>query len=402
MSLFELKLLWKKPVFRFKLLLVVLLVGGLWWQFIFKDDHSKESELYTVELDAQISESEKLSLREHYGEDDEQAYLYEQRLNASLKAYDSLIKEDYQTYVEARHRVVDIFLSHMYEQFQLRGGYRFDWAKSFTATEEDNQEFGLKWYRYQEHAFSQLIDQEGLTEDQALFTTSITMLTELFSVFRSWTFIGRYTWHITLLVTLLVSSHLSLSEKRHQSFLEVLPQYKSREAVKTAIGHGTLVTIFEISMFLVVTFIYGMLNEFGDISATTVTFWSGTWNKDYRIIPVFGVLTLCLLILWFFNLLITGLITLFNVLFKEELITMIIISLAILFLPIVNVLGVEGSWMQYNPFSYVEIGNLVWGVQEHFFTEGAFSFREFGISMSIALVSVYLLSYVVISVIEKV
>ncbi len=58
MSLFELKLLWKKPVFRFKLLLVVLLVGGLWWQFIFKVDHSKESELYTVELDAQISESE--------------------------------------------------------------------------------------------------------------------------------------------------------------------------------------------------------------------------------------------------------------------------------------------------------------------------------------------------------
>lgn len=384
MSGFEWKLLWRQRLFRFKLLTIVMLTCGLF--FVMIEDLS-ERELAIIESN-QLSQDYYLAsanqMMQTYGENNKDVQMMIQLASLAEDQSQALQRKDYRAFVQKRYKFL---------QAHQQAIEELNWAQSnvldnfaFEAATTDKVEaLGLELYQATAHSLEQLLAQDTISQPEALGKHTTMMVRSLF-LGESPQFINF--WLAVFLVTLFLVSQTCLERrKNHQSFTEIIPQSKAVHTIATTVSNAVVVTIFQILLLILVLISYTFVYSFGHLSVTIRRFGSSGFMS------LIVVIALCLAMLWGLNMLITALTALFNQLFNNQVLTLFVVVLFICFIPMVNTLEVDASWFQYNPFSYVEIGHVVWGVQHYFFTEGSFSLKEFWWSIVFTVTAIYGMLY---------
>lgn len=218
--------------------------------------------------------------------------------------------------------------------------------------------------------------------------------TALFSVFKGWRDYTQYFWYILFLTTVLLTSHLGLPDKKHRSYLEILPRSEGLHSLKTVFGSGLMVSGFQIALLTIAFVGHGLVYDFGDLTIETLIF-SGESSSDFRPILAIYALLMCLGILVIINLLITALMSLFNQLFKNRALSIALLVVCICSIPLIRQLELSYNWLRYNPFAYLEVGKIVWGVQSYYYIDIDFTMVSLLVSSSVSLVILYVCNYLI-------
>lgn len=393
MSRFELKLLWKQRDFRLVLLLMIFLISGLMYALFNQSQAGYEVARNISEERHHFWLSIAEEIKVYTGGDN--SFLYEEELNLAENANEmslALENEDYQRYVELNREFSERYIN-LFKEDGLINVNEFTTFDNEIPDQGASDEMGYIHKHLEQHFFNQQASQ-STTKNQALENDVMSRFTALFSVFKGWRDYTQYFWYILFLTTVLLTSHLGLLDKKHRSYLEILPRSEGLHSLKTVFGSGLMVSGFQIALLTIAFVGHGLVYDFGDLTIETLIF-SGESSSDFRPILAIYALLMCLGILVMINLLITALMSLFNQLFKNRALSIALLVVCICSIPLIRQLELSYNWLRYNPFAYLEVGKIVWGVQSYYYIDIDFTMVSLLVSSSVSLVILYVSNYLI-------